>query len=246
MFFSNTLPTAWDIPSRPAGQFTNHFKNQTVKGFYLNDPVEYTYNNLGYRCFDDYVLEDLKNKKIVICLGDSDTFGAGVEYKDIWPTKLNNALNDYTVLNFGIPGISNDGIARVAVRLIKALGSSIHAICIHYPSYSLREFVSKNYKGGVHTHRNYNLPYKDWWQHIDWQSNNYNFYKNKHLIEYACRANGVELYDIYINKDDNKVPYDAIEYGVYTSIGPCTHSAIAEYFYKKINKQPSLFESLQS
>jgi hypothetical protein len=106
--------------------------------------------------------------------------------------------------------------------------------------------VSKRYKGGVHTHRNYNLPYADWWDHIDWQSNNYNFNKNRLLMENVCSRHNIAYHDLYINRDDNKVPFDFVEYGVYSSIGPHTHQAIANYFSRKLNNQPSLFQSLQS
>jgi hypothetical protein len=211
-----------------------------------NQKIEYKLNNLGYRSNFDYNLEELKEKKVIICLGDSDVFGAFNPVDVIWPSRLQDQLSDITVLNFGIRGISGDGMTRIGVRAIEALKSSIVAVCVHWPPPSLREFVSKDFKCGVHTHRNYYLPYDDWWKHIDWHSNNYNYYKNQLLLSSVCKKYSIPYYDLLINKDDPTVPYDVCRYTVYDSFGPATHTATANYFYKKITNQPSLFQSLQS
>jgi len=245
LFFSKTLPTAWDIPPRPKNPFTKINQNIQVTGFFPGDPTTYDYNNLGYRATFDFD-QTLNNKRIILCLGDSDAFGVGVDHANIWSSKLQEQYPDAVVVNMSVPGISIDGIARIGYRAISYFGSQLVAVCTQYSPASLREFVSKAYQGGVHTHRNYNLPYSDWWKHIDWQSNNYSFYKNKVLLDSVCSSYQVPHYDLYINKNDEKVPYDAVEYGVYTSIGPQTHSAIANYFYKQITNQPSLFQSTQS
>ena len=241
LYFNPCIPTAWSIPARIKTS-APIIKASTV-GFFPGDSIKYTYNNLGYRSHFDYALEELKDKHIVLCLGDSDTFGVGVEYDQIWPMLIDT---DAIVLNLSIPGISNDGMARVAAQAIHALGNSISTVLAHYPPMSLREFVSKKYKGGVHTHRNYYLPYNDWWNHIDWQSNNYNFNKNKLLLENTCAKFDIELHDLYINRNDTNVPYDFVEYGVYNSIGPHTHQAIANYFNRKLNGDLSLYKTMQS
>lgn len=241
LYFNATIPAAWEIPARI--QSPAPFINSNTVGFFAGDTTEYYYNNLGYRSNFDYILDELLDKKVILCLGDSDSFGIGIDYKNIWPNLIET---DATVLNLSVPGISIDGLTRITTQTIQALGNSIDTVLIHYPPMSLREFVSKKYKGGVHTHRNYNLPYADWWDHIDWQSNNYNFNKNRLLLENTCATHNIEFYDLYINREDAKVPYDFVEYGVYSSIGPHTHRAIANYFNRKINNQPSLFESTQS
>ena len=245
LFFSQTLPTAWDIPPRPKNPFTKINQSIQVTGFFPGDPTTYNYNNLGYRSLIDFD-HGLQDKPIILCLGDSDAFGVGVDYSNIWSSKLQQQYPDAVVINMSVPGISIDGIARIGYRAISVLGKQLVAVCTQYSPASLREFVSKNYQGGVHTHRNYNLPYQDWWKHIDWQSNNYSFFKNKVLLDSVCASHSVPHYDLYINKNDGKVPYDAVEYGVYTSIGPQTHQAIANYFYKKITQKPSLFQTSQS
>jgi hypothetical protein len=241
LYFKPTIPAAWEIPARILNPALN--VRCSMKGFFRGDPKEYCFNNLGYRSQFDYIQEELADKRIVVCLGDSDTFGVGLELTEIWP---NLVQTDATVLNLSVPGISIDGIARIVVQTVQALGSSVDAVLAFYPSMSLREFVSKKYKGGVHTHRNYNLPYADWWEHIDWQSNNYNFNKNQLLMQGICAKYGIQFHDLYINRTDKKVPYDFFEYGVYSSIGKVTHQAIGNYFSRKIKGEPSLFQTLQS
>lgn len=243
LYFDKQIPAAWDIPPRLSN--TLSIKNSNTTGFFRGDSNTYYYNNLGYRSNIDYTLDFLSDKRIILCLGDSDTFGVGVEYNQTWPVLVQHQ-SDTVVMNVSVPGISNDGLARIGTKTIQALGAQIDAVLIHYPPMSLREFVSKKYKGGVHTHRNYNLPYTDWWDHIDWQSNNYNFNKNKVLLESICAQYNIQYFDLYINKEDSKVPFDFVEYGVYSSIGPHTHSAIANYFIKKLNNEPSLFQTTQS
>jgi hypothetical protein len=244
LFFESKIPEANEIAIRPFSKFNKTRVSTTIIGAFNGDTVEYTYNNLGYRAPTDYI--DFANDRLIVCFGDSDTFGIGTEYSDLWTTVLQKRFPNHKVLNFAVPGISNDAIARIATRTLLALSNNIDACCVQYAPMSLREFVSKTYKCGVHTHRNYNLPYNDWWTHIDWQSNNYNFVKNRLLIENACKANAIKYFDLIINKADGKVPYDSVEFGVYSSMGKHTHQAVANYFYKKITGQPSLFESTQS
>ncbi|MDD2714616.1 MAG: tetratricopeptide repeat protein [Candidatus Wallbacteria bacterium] len=50
-------------------------------------------------------------KKVVLCLGDSVTYGAGVERGQDYPSKLQGLLgNDYLVLNLGIPGANSSDV----------------------------------------------------------------------------------------------------------------------------------------
>ena len=241
LFFDKTIPASWEIPARFKNSLT--IKNLNSIGFFKGDSTEYYYNNLGYRSTRAY--DDTLPDKVIICLGDSDAFGIGVEQDKIWSSQIEQQTG-ITTMNMGVPGTSVDGLTRIGVQTIQALEDRIAAVFVHYPALSLREFVSKKYKGGVHTHRNYNLPYADWWDHIDWQSNNYNFNKNRLLLENTCLRYGVKFFDLTINREDSKVPFDFVEYGVYTSIGPNTHRAIANYFVKKLNNEPSLFQTLQS
>lgn len=243
LYFGAEIPGAWAVPTRDHEVWPAQMFDTTLTGFFTGDTVQYRYNNLGYRSHLDF--DKNQSGYVILCLGDSDTFGVGVEYQDTWPSILQQQT-DAIVWNMSVPGISNDGLARIGAQAIQALGNRVKSVLIHYAPLSLREFVSKKYKGGVHTHRNYKLPYQDWWTHIDWQSNNYDFHKNKLLLHNLCKAHDIEFHDLYINKNDKKIPFDLVHYGVYTSFGPATHQAMANYFLKCLNKEPSFFESIKT
>ena len=66
---------------------------------------EYTYNiklnNGGWRD-NDFILK--KEKKRVLMLGDSMTFGQGVNQDKIFPSLIENTLPEYEIMNLGFPG----------------------------------------------------------------------------------------------------------------------------------------------
>jgi len=82
-----------------------YFPNK--KGCYYG--VNIRTNSLGFRDYE-YSIEKPKNKKRIIFLGDSHTFGWGVAFDDIFPKRLERLLNreknNYEVINMGL-GNSN-------------------------------------------------------------------------------------------------------------------------------------------
>lgn len=242
-----TIPCTWEIPPRHTGMSMCNLESHDVE-ITMSEGITYRLNNLGYRSNFDYLLEELKTKELILVLGDSDTFARGVELEDAYPTKIQQGT-EYVVLNLGIPGLSADGIARVGVQSIVALGSAVKHVCLLWPGFSLREFVSKKFKCGVHYTSDY-LPYAEWTNHIDWVSNNYNYQKNKLLIEQTALNHGAKYHDLIINRQGsnttlsyNEVTSDTTKF---TEFDTVTHSAIANYFLRKINNEPSLFQTLQS
>jgi hypothetical protein len=233
------LPNLNDIPPRI------NFPVRHNETFML-DGISHTVNNLGYRANYDYNLNELKTKKIVLLLGDSDTFGRGVEFLDLYSTKMQNK-SEYHILNMGVPGTSNDGMARIGVKTILALTPAIAHVCVLWPMQSLREFVSKTFKSGIHNLVD-TVPYDNWWDHIDWVSNNYNYQKNRLLLEQTTANAGAEFHDLMINRYDKNstVTYNSFQNNEITELTPDSHTAIAEYFLRKINHQPSLYQTMQS
>ena len=65
--------------------------------------VTYKTNELGFRG-DDFVEKD----KNIVFLGDSFTFGEGVEEDKIISTLIQGKLPDYEIINLGIPGYGTD------------------------------------------------------------------------------------------------------------------------------------------
>ncbi len=63
----------------------------------------YTDGN-GYRYLGSK--KDNDEKKTIVFLGDSHTYGLGLEYKDTFTGKFEKNVNDYKILNFGVPSYS--------------------------------------------------------------------------------------------------------------------------------------------
>lgn len=237
------IPPTWTIPPRSVSMMLCNPEsyNTTV----VLEDISYTLNNLGYRANFDFVLDTLKEKNIVLILGDSDTFGRGLTLETTYPTKMQHNT-EYCILNLGIPGLSPDGMARVGVQSVLALGSAVKHVCVLWPVFSLREFVSKTFNSGVHTISSH-TPYADWWDHIDWVSNNYNYQKNKILIQQTTENIGAQYHDLIINRNDKSAPTTYITVDQqFTELDSSSHTAIAQYFLRKIHNQPSLFQILQS
>lgn len=226
------IPNASDIPPRAGMMLCNSTAHNVVVTL---DNIDYQLNNLGYRANFDFKLDELKNTDIVLVLGDSDAFGRGVVFDDMYSTKIQQDTS-MCVVNLGVPGISPDGMARIGVQALLSLGSAVKHVVVLWPVASLREFVSKKFKSGVHI-INSNLPYHDWWDHIDWVGNNYNYQKNHILLEQTTLNVGAKYHELMINRYDKTTPttYINVE-NTFTEFTPESHTAIANYFIKKINK----------
>ena len=86
-----------------------------------------------------------------------------------------------------------------------------------------------------------NVPYEDYWDHIDWQSNNYNYFKNSLLLKSMTESQGGTYIELLLTVDGKNDPYKRGERGL---TGPDTYSALTQYFYKKIKGLPSKFEEV--
>jgi len=91
-------------------------------------PVNYSFNELGYRMDTQYPSD------AILAIGDSFTLGVGVNVEDTWPAQLSKILN-YPVLNFSLNGASNDWIARRSAELLNFFNPKL--IIVHY-TYSHR------------------------------------------------------------------------------------------------------------
>jgi len=68
---------------------------------------------------DDYKLKPISGSTIVLCFGDSLTFGTGARPGESYPAVLERQLN-CTVINAGIPGETTDsGVNRIPALLEK-------------------------------------------------------------------------------------------------------------------------------
>jgi len=248
-----TIPHAWNIITRPGIQLCNeHMANSVVT---LEEGIPYKFNNLGYRSSFDYNVEFLKNQNVILLLGDSDTMGRGVRYHDMYSSKIIKNIDNYYVVNLGIASASGDAMTRVGIQTMLALTTAVKHVCTLWPSLSNREFVSKKFTSGTHTASTH-VPYVDWYDHIDWVSNNYNYQKNHIMLMQATQSFGAQYHELIVNRYDknSNISYQTVRSPAtenaketeFTEFTPESHTAIANYFLRKINNQPSLFEQLKT
>jgi hypothetical protein len=227
------IPPAWAVVTRHGIQLTG----PDVHDITLEQAgINYTFNNLGYRSNFDYILDDLKTKELILVISDSDGMGRGVEFNNIFSSLIQNQRSE-TVVNLSVPSLSPDGMARILAKAMLALDGAVKHVCILWPGFSTREFVSKKFQGGIYSEIN-EVPYTDWWDHIDWVSNNYNYRKNQLLIAQTAKSIGSELHELIINR--NREPID----GMFTylpsqgtkisQLSIESHMAIANYFLRKL------------
>ena len=236
-FFSPHIPAAWEIefchPALALGM-----PNTTI----VDCGIEFRFNNLGYRSNYDYTVEDLRTKKNILCISDSYVYGAYSTYEYTWTCQLLTLLPDYNLVTFGLPGWSFDTVARVGACVLQAIKGTVDYVIVMPPNDHRREFVSKQYKKVIsHPHGVTNVPYEDYWDHIDWQSNNYNYFKNSLLLKSMTESQGGTYIELLLTVDGKNDPYKRGERGL---TGPDTYSALTQYFYKKIKGLPSKFEEV--
>lgn len=247
------IPAAWSIVTRPGIQLCNPTMASSV--VVLEEGIPYKFNNLGYRSSFDYDVESLRNQNIILVLGDSDTSGRGVRYHDMYSSKINQGVTGYHVVNLGIASLSGDGMTRIGVQTMLSLRHAIKHVCVLWPILSTREFVSKQFSSGIHTSSTH-IPYTDWYDHVDWVSNNYNYQKNHIMLQQVAESIGAEYHELMVNRYDVKsnITYQTVhspesEYSKetnFTEFTPDSHTAIANYFLRKIKQEPSLYQTMQS
>ena len=245
LYWSDEIPGIWSIkPNQNSGGLTE--KTASYHNYRNDIGIEFRLNNLGWRSDFDYD-HTLLSQKNVIALGCSDTFGHASPVETTWPMLLEEKLGtDYRVLNLSWGGTSTDWVTRIGSKTLGYLKQSAVAICVLWPQLSAREFVSKRVSSGIHTHLRSVVPYAQWWDFIDWKSNNYNFHKNRHLLNNAAGCLAVPFFDLTINRKDPSVPWDTVSHAGYVSLGPDSHIAISDFFFRRIQGRPSYWQEQRS
>ena len=86
----------------------------------------YTDEN-GYRYLGSK--KDNDEKKTIVFLGDSHTYGLGLEYKDAFVGKFEKNINDYKILNFGVPSYSPT-VYNYQLQIIKEKINNVRKIIL--------------------------------------------------------------------------------------------------------------------
>lgn len=128
-------------PSDTEKTFLNNLKkypdNKTLK-YYSENPIEYKFNNFGFRTPDDFNDVDEGN----VYLGCSYTLGVGLHLEETWSYKLNQKIGG----KFWNLSIAGSGI-MTSSRLMFAFYKSLNIKNIFHfgPSHFRYEFVNERY-----------------------------------------------------------------------------------------------------
>lgn len=118
----------WFLSERKNKSFTTSGSDNTTHNLY-------TYNELGFR--GDSL--PLVGKKLM-AVGCSHTEGIGVNDDQTWPYYLSKLLN-YSHINFGFTGRSNDYISRCILTFAEEIKPDL--ICIMYSYPERREYYTR-------------------------------------------------------------------------------------------------------
>lgn len=118
----------WFLSERKNKSFTTSGSDNTTRNLY-------TYNELGFR--GDSL--PLVGKKLM-AVGCSHTEGIGVNDDQTWPYYLSKLLN-YSHINFGFTGRSNDYISRCILTFAEEIKPDL--VCIMYSYPERREYYTK-------------------------------------------------------------------------------------------------------
>lgn len=149
----------------------------------------YTYNSLGFRG-DEFPLIGKK----LMAVGCSHTEGIGVNDWETWPYYLSNLIN-YSHINFGYTGRSNDYISRCILSFVDLIQPDL--VCIMYTNKERKEYYTSD--GAVEPYHPHPWGWfednQSQYQSISNLSNDndnfINWYKNHLLITYFLKNKGI-------------------------------------------------------
>lgn len=97
-----------------------------------------------YRTRTKIDLEKMANKKIILFVGDSFTFGDGVEYKDTFCNQTQQNLgDDYYCINIAYRGNPNSKILLMLKHWLNEFGDQIYAVVCGFSFPGRRTFINE-------------------------------------------------------------------------------------------------------
>lgn len=190
------------------------------------DPIEYKFNNHGFRAdaFDD--------RPAGLALGCSFTNGTGLRIEQVWPSILSKLLNIH-VWNLGIGGASFDTVFRILEYYLPKLNPKF--VCVLMPPVNRFEYCNRDdsyYIIQANSSEAHSQFAKEWLtQEVNGISNRR---KNMLAVQQLCSINNIPVFF-----DDSEIPYgkcdmdyakDFMHYGV------DTHYNLAHHFKEQISK----------
>ena len=98
---------------------------------YYLEPIQYKYNNLGFRNHRDIH----KQNTGCLAIGDSFTEGEGIKYNELWTSLLETQIKQ-PINNFGICGSGPDTWFKILIKYIASFdGEYIFLLSTYFPRY---------------------------------------------------------------------------------------------------------------
>lgn len=207
---------------------------------YEDGEIRYDFNNYGFRCED--IKEKTNDDLVIVSLGCSFTFGAGVSVEDRWSDVLCKKIQETTSLkvknyNLALEGHTNDYCARTLYKTISNLKPDIYFIL----------FTFRNRLEWIDDHGKLDQVIPGYDTRFIEVANDgiamYNFNKNLVLIRALCESHRVPFLfstvDPLIDKQCAELNNYIGKFNHSTlSIdnehpGPKCHYKLAEQFFKK-------------
>jgi hypothetical protein len=139
-FLKYWLPDTFEISSYKWGIESRKNNSFKTSGSDSTGICTYTYNELGFRG------ESIKKEGFkIMCIGDSNTEGVGVNNNQTWPAFFSSYIPNSVNLNFGTGGRSNDFISRCLITYFDLIKPDL--VLIMYTSPQRREIYTND--GGI-------------------------------------------------------------------------------------------------
>jgi hypothetical protein len=135
----------WNPEGFEISSYKFHLSNKINNSFRTSGSDEtekciYTYNSMGFRG-DEPMQDGFK----VMCIGDSNTEGVGVNNQETWPAQFTKLIPNGVNNNFGMGGRSNDYISRCLLSYYDLIKPDL--VLIMYTSPQRREIYTND--GGI-------------------------------------------------------------------------------------------------
>lgn len=176
------------------------------------ESISYKFNLQGFRTYDFNLV---KNEKINIALGCSQTLGIGLPVEMTWPYLIETQTNIKT-LNLGLGGASTDTVARILTNISGLF--DIESVYILWPSY-------KRFENYFENHIQEMVPHNATLEHV-WYMSEHNsqqrFYKNQSIVYKLQKLYNFKLHQLDYDKTNWRIigdlARDRIHYGFKSNI----------------------------
>ena len=179
--------------------------------YYYSNPLS---NENWYNISDDWNVEFQTRSlspedtispsdKIVLCVGDSFTFGDGMYYKDTWSAHLQRTVyKNYKVINIGMRGASNDFITTLLSKWCSRYGDQIEQVIIGFSFHHRKLYYNEGKANNINLHdiKSNNIP--SWYVNVrdsliklsNYHNDEANFQKNVLLTKGLGKLYDFKIY----------------------------------------------------